>query len=125
MNDLELGVESHDLIIKDGDLSLLNEEAKVARQTLKLNLLFFKGEWFLDLEYGVPYFQSILKKGVSKGLVDSIFRKKITESYNIVEIIDFRTSLSNSSYTLDLFTATTPSGEIVSISNQVLIEDNN
>lgn len=124
MNDLELGLESHDLVIENGDLRLLNGESKVARQTLKLNLLFFQGEWFLDLEYGVPYFQSILSKGASKELVDSIIKQKILESYRIQSIQTFRSSITNNTrYTVDLVTATTTSGEIVSITNQILNED--
>lgn len=124
MNDLELDNESHDLVIENGDLNLLNNEAKVARQTLTINLLFFRGEWFLDLEYGVPYFQSILTKGVSKNVVDSILRAKILESYRIDNITTFKSAVRDEGYYIDLLVATTQDGEIISVTNQLITEVN-
>lgn len=122
MNDLELDLESHDLVIDNGDLNLLNKEQRVAQQSLKINLLFFKGEWFVDLEYGVPYFQSILRKGVSKNLVDSIIQQTIRQSYNIDSITDFKSEIINKEeYVITIFEATTTSGEIVSITNQKIV----
>lgn len=121
MNDLELDETSHDLVIQDGTFNLLNEEQRVARQTLTINLLFFQGEWFLDLGIGIPYFGSILAKGASKSFVDSIMRDAISNSYQIRAILSFRSTLTPDSYTIDLFEAETVAGEIVSITNQVII----
>lgn len=120
MNDLELDVNEHDLLITNGDLSLLNSDAKVSRQRLHINLLFFRGEWFLDLDYGVPYFQTILKKGATKTLVDNIIRQVIRDSYKIENIIRFESELQDSTYTVSIFEALTTDGEIVSITNQTL-----
>ena len=117
MNDLRLDTSDHDLVIENGDLQLLNSEPLVALQSLKINLLFYQGEWFVDLDYGVPYFQSILKKGVSKTLVDSIMKQKIRSSYNILNIVKFRSEIiNNEEYVINIFEATTTSGDIVSLS---------
>ncbi len=120
MNDLELDTETHDLVIENGDLKLLNDEPKVVRQTLTINLLFFQGEWFLDLEYGVPYFQSILVKGATKDLVDSLLRRAILDSYRVETIERFQTSIRDDAYFLDFLEATTSEGNIISITNQSL-----
>lgn len=122
MNDLELDPVTGDLLITNGDFSLLNSEAKVARQSLVINLLFFRGEWFLDLDYGLPYFQRILKKGTNKPIIDSIIRKAILDSYNIASIVTFTSEIQDkTTYKLTKFVGTTTDGEIISITNQVLI----
>lgn len=120
MNDLKL-TEEHDLDFSDGNLSLLDEEAKVAKQTLKMNLLFYEGEWFLDNEYGVPYFQEILTKGATKGLVDSIVRDAARKSYNIQDVLEVSSTLTpDRKYSLDRLLCTTTEGEIVSVTSTTL-----
>lgn len=118
MNDLELDLESHDLVISNGDLKLLNDEGRVAQQTLKINLLFFRGEWFLDLDYGVPYLQTIFKKTTNKTMVDSIMRGTIINSYNIQSIETFRSEVVDDKYYIRELVATTSGGQIASITNQ-------
>ena len=34
-------------------------------QRIKIRLLVFLGEWFLNIDRGIPYFQEILEKGTS------------------------------------------------------------
>lgn len=120
MNDLELSLINHDLVIENGDLTLLDKEERVARQTLTINLLFFEGEWFLDIEHGIPYFQSILRKNVTKSVVDSLFRRAILSSYNITEILELTSSVNEDRYVINKLRATTVQGDIVSINNQVI-----
>ena len=116
MNDLELGIDD-DLVINNGTFKLLNDEARVAGQSIEISLKTYLGEWFLNLEVGIPYFQSILKKGVDKSLPDSLFRRAILNSYNIEKIIEFQSSLEEGKYKINNFKALSLSGEIVSITN--------
>lgn len=124
MNDLELDLTNSDLVInKLGDLQLLNTEEKVARQTAQINLLTFRGEWFLDLDLGVPYFQRILRRGATKELVDSILQDVVNNSYNIQRITKWRSSLDKvtNTYNLEIFEGVVDSGEIVSITNLSIV----
>ena len=124
MNDLELDLIENDLVInKLGDLQLLNTEEKVARQTAQINLLTFRGEWFLDLDLGVPYFQRILRRGATKELVDSILQDVVNNSYNIQRITKWRSSLDKvtNTYNLEIFEGVVDSGEIVSITNLSIV----
>lgn len=117
MNDLQL-TNDHDLLLEDGDFNLLNSEAEVARQTLKINLLWYQGEWFLDSSYGVPYLQEILGKVQNKALPDTIIQQITRDSYNIDRIIEFNSSITEDrQYVVDTLRAMTTDGEIVSISN--------
>jgi len=47
------------------------------RQKLIQKLRFFRGEWFLDVIDGTPYFQEILTKPINMGLVTSILNNRI------------------------------------------------
>lgn len=117
MNDIQLTTD-HDISIEDGNFKLLDDEAKVAQQTLKINLLFFEGEWFLDNTYGIPYFQEILGKVSNTNLVDTIIQETVRESYNIDRITSFSSSISpDRVYSVDLLEAITEDGEIISITN--------
>lgn len=116
MNDLEL-TDSHDLRFEDGDIYLLNEESRMAQQSLKISLLTLRGEWWLDNSVGVPYLQEILKKGVDKTTVDTIFIDAINNSYNIQEVVTFTSSITTSRNYIINFRARTIAGEIISITN--------
>lgn len=69
--------------LQPGDLHLLNGQlhfwdAGNARYQKCLELLqFFKGEWFLNTEEGIPYFQLIFKKGTEDRVILSVFRKAL------------------------------------------------
>lgn len=118
MNDLKLN-ENHDLDFTDGNLYLLNNEAEVAKQTLKISLLTFKGEWFMNLDRGVPYFQEIFTGKPSKEAVDTIFRTTALSSYNIERINIFNSFISKDRvYTINKLEAVTKTGEILSLTNQ-------
>ncbi len=45
------------------------------RQKLSETIAFFKGEWFLDLKKGIPYFEYIYGHALDRNLVTSIYRK--------------------------------------------------
>lgn len=51
-----------DLILVNGDLVWTEDVVIEVLQRMRSRLRFFKGEWFLDLRQGVPYFQTIMQK---------------------------------------------------------------
>lgn len=69
--------------LQPGDLHLLNGQlhfwdgANARYQKCLALLQWFKGEWFLNTEEGIPYFQTIFKKGTEDRVVLSIFRKAL------------------------------------------------
>ena len=63
-------------------------------QRLLIRLRTFKGEWFLDKEYGFPYFQKVLGKKVNKSYVDRVYREEILKEQGIVSIIEFNSTLT-------------------------------
>lgn len=90
MLDLGLNAKTHDLIIDNGDLIVIDNAERVAQQ-IKIQLLTWAGEWFLDTRHGVPYLDYILVKNPNIELISSIFREQImsvddVDSVNSLEI---------------------------------------
>ena len=75
MIDLKLDSQ-HDLLFKDGKLVLVSS-ANLVAQRIKITLLTFLGEWFMDTTIGIPYLEQVLVKPADKTKLENIFRKKI------------------------------------------------
>lgn len=76
MYDIALSVGTHDLVIIDGDIALIDNAERVA-QAIRIKLRSFLKEWFLDTTYGLPYWDEILIKNPSLTNIRSIFRTQI------------------------------------------------
>lgn len=106
-----------------GDLVFINGQSPVqtgqgddVAQRLFIKLRTFKGEWFLNTETGVPYFQSIFGKNRSKSSVDMIFQEQIMSERGVLEITEFNSLLDNARRTYSLsFRVRTEQGETETI----------
>lgn len=87
--DLLLSPTDHDLLFINGTTPVTYENRLTVAQRLKIKLMTFKNEWFLDTSIGMPYFQQILKRGVSKTTIDVIFQEAILSEPDVLEIIEF------------------------------------
>ncbi len=75
--DLAIDPTTGDLeVLADGTLATVENEAAIA-QEIQTRLRWFRGEWFLDTSRGVPYLESVLKKGVTAAAVRVILKKEI------------------------------------------------
>lgn len=111
MSDLKLGVDG-DLEIKNSDLQLTTSDDAV-RQHLQQRLRTFLGEWFLDLDVGVPYFQDILVKNPNINQIDGILKTKILTMPGVVELLSFTMDFDQSARSLSIEAEYTSfSGEI-------------
>lgn len=88
MSDLKLDESTGDLVLENGDIPL-TEGIDAVRQVLQQNLSAFLGEWFLDQDLGVPYYQDILKKNPDPVLLDGIFKKVILKTPGIIQLNTF------------------------------------
>lgn len=113
--DILLDETTHDAIFVNGTTPVTEGIADGLKQRLKIKLLTFKGEWFLNTNYGTPYFQQIFGKRRSKSSIDIIFRELIEEDGDVVNIIKFNSSLSsNRTYSLS-FTVKSTTGQTIEI----------
>lgn len=97
--DILLDPETHDCVFINGTCPITENKAHAVQQRLKVTLLTFLGEWFLDTSIGVPYFQQIFGKSSSKDGVDLIFQQKLMEDPDVVEILEFSSTLDSAART--------------------------
>ena len=79
---------------------------------------FFEGEWFLNSEHGLPYFQDILgSKNLDLNILESILREQILDVQGIKEILETSIDYNETERQVDyVFRATT-------INNTVLTDN--
>ena len=65
---------------------VLTGDAPGIRQQTQLRLGFFRGEWFLDENRGIPWFESVLVKNPDLVEVQDIFRTSILSVRGVREI---------------------------------------
>lgn len=90
---LKLGADG-DLSIDGGQLEILPIGIDAMAQNLRTRLQFFKGEWFLNEEIGIPYYQSIFIKGPNPNIVRGAFRDEVlgTPGVNTVDRLELNYS---------------------------------
>jgi hypothetical protein len=83
---MDLKFSGGELAIEGGDLVLLDGSDAI-RQHLECRLRFVRGEWFLDQNAGVPYFEEIFGRHQVSS-VAAIFSKEIRDTPHISELVD-------------------------------------
>lgn len=112
MSDLSLDTLTADLIIQNGDL-VLNSGLEAIRQNLQSRLSFFLGEWFLDVDAGVPYYQDVLKKNPDPVILDGVFKDAILGTPGVIGLDEFDMQMDTALRQLKLtFRARTTDGPI-------------
>ena len=84
--DIKLDPATHDLTVENFDFGLVDDADRV-RQQIAIRLQFFKGEWFLDLDFGVPWFQEILGvKPPPLDRIEDIIRTQVLSTPDVLEL---------------------------------------
>jgi hypothetical protein len=112
--DILLDEVTHDVVWNNGPLTkefTTQPFTQTVAQRLKIRLLSFKSEWFMDINYGVPYWQEILGLKPSKARVDRILQQQILLERGVKEIVSFSSTLINRQYSLK-FQVKVLSGEV-------------
>lgn len=109
--DLQLDTLTHDLVIAPpGDVQLVDGAARVAQQ-IKVTLLMFLGEWFLDTSFGVPYLEEILVKNPKFAGINALLRARIIDVPGVTRIRALTMDFNRQGRALTVtFNAETPFG---------------
>lgn len=97
--DLLMDLDTHDLVFINGECPVTNDRIDVVTQRLMIRLKTFRGEWFMDTEYGPPYWD-ILGNKVSKDSVDLRLQSEILAEQGVKEITYFESSIENRTYSM-------------------------
>ena len=104
----------HDIDLTTGDLALFTELQHLAVQQVKMRLLLFKGEWFRDIDIGIPYVQDIFGRKDTQNAADANIKNTILATDNIQSITKYSSSINPQTRTFFvIFSAITNSGEIL------------
>lgn len=88
MTDLLLDTTTHDIKLVGRDLGLVRG-VDLVRQRLKQVLLSKVGEWFLDTEHGLPWYETIFAKGTPETVIRSLLIRAITGTAGVQELQAF------------------------------------
>jgi hypothetical protein len=113
--DFLLDSQTHDVVWNNGTLTkefTTQPLTQTVGQRLKIRLLSFQGEWFINTVYGVPYWQRLLGvKQTSKAAADLIFQQQILAEQGVKEIVSFNSTFVNRQYSLT-FRVRVETGEV-------------
>jgi hypothetical protein len=84
----------YDMDFTNGECLTTGDLVDVVTQRLYIMLKTFEGEWFLNVQHGVPY-ERILGQKVRKSMVDMILQDKILQESGVKSIEYFESSLDN------------------------------
>ena len=101
-HDLAMDMATGDLVLHDGDVLLIDNAERVAQQIL-ITLRFWLGEWFLDVQDGIPYLDYVLVKSPNLLHIRQIFTEAIEkiEGVQRVEEMKFAFDVKNRSLRVD------------------------
>lgn len=88
MADVKLDPLTHDIVVENYDVLLVTGVDLIV-QRLRQRLWFFMGEWYLAINEGVPYYQEILRKGVTRERVESALKRAIVTTPGVLELVRF------------------------------------
>lgn len=101
-----------DWYLSGQDLAMLSG-LEAIQQSVRIRLQFFKGEWFLDLLAGVPFYEQVLIKAPDVNVMRSIFATAILETPGVLALPELSLVFDRSARALTVtFRATTDLGEI-------------
>jgi len=110
-NDVYLDPETGDVVWFGADGSTTPEEVA---QHIRVRLRMFKGEWFIDVDEGMPYFDEILEKGITDGRIAGIVSKVILGTPGVAALNSLSLNRDNSTRTLNVtFEAVLDSGHVL------------
>lgn len=75
-----------DLDISSTNLKVVYDRSESLATKLRNRLLFFLGEWFLDIRLGVPYFQGIYVKAPNLIIVRRILFDVLSNTPGVAEV---------------------------------------
>lgn len=91
--DLELDGDGDLIVVGDARLTV---GPNAVAQGIRRRLQTFRGEWFLDLDFGVPYFQDLLGPKFNAAKARAAFREAIEGSPGVDELLELKVRFESS-----------------------------
>lgn len=92
--DIKLDEATGDIKLINGDASVTEIGADDLAQRLQIRLKTFQGEWFMDTDLGIDWWGKVFGKNRSKTAVDAIIQAAILQEPDVLQIVDYTSSIS-------------------------------
>ena len=96
---LDLLLDDNGVVLRSGDWAFAIDREGI-QQRIGQTLRTIAGEWFLDLDYGLPYFEQILVKNPNLPSVQDLFRRALLSVKGVSSVERLTLSLDTTSRTL-------------------------
>ena len=96
---LDLLLDDSGVVLRGGDWAFAVDREGI-QQRISQVLKTIAGEWFLDLDYGLPYFEQILIKNPNLPSVQDLFRRALLSVKGVSSVERLTLSLDTTSRTL-------------------------
>lgn len=107
--------ENNGLKITDYDFTITSDQEFI-KQKLKIVLSTFKGEWFLDTDVGMPFYQDMLGKNIDLGKVESLYIRAINSIEEVKRLIYIDLEQDKQTRTLNVkFSVTDQENNIIEV----------
>lgn len=130
--DIRTDVSTGKLVFQGGKLFTTLNRQDSLRQRLEIRIKTQKGSWFLNISYGIDWFNDVFSDTATESNVDALIQAEILKEEQVESIIGFESSVdvNNRIYTCNFKVKTTDQSISETISllaneNLFVILDNN
>ncbi|RLC88268.1 MAG: hypothetical protein DRJ03_03205 [Chloroflexi bacterium] len=103
---------NNDIFLKAGKIHRVTGGAAVV-QLVRSRLQTYLGEWFLDTDFGVPYFEDVFRRPAVLSLIELVIKKAIRETPGVEEVKEFDMVFDKPNRRLTIsYDATTTYGDV-------------
>ena len=108
---------SGDIQLEDGQIKTISDRLESIRQKATVALNTFEGEWFLDVNFGVPYREEILIKNPSVSRISAVLRDTLESVNGVTTVTELSISIDRATRTLSAeFELNIETGETITVS---------
>lgn len=92
--DLTIDVVTKDIKVTSAEVAFTSGVDSI-RQHLEIRLQTFLGEWFLDTNLGVSFFDDVFKKNPDITILNAVFTKQILDTPGVLSLTSLSFDLQN------------------------------
>ena len=93
--DIRTNVEDSKILFQNGQIFTTLNRQDSLRQRLDIRIKTQKGTWFLNISYGIDWFNDVFSDTSTKSSVDALIQAEILKEDLVADIIEFRSSVDN------------------------------
>ena len=93
--DIRTNVEDGKILFQNGQIFTTLNRQDSLRQRLDVRIKTQKGTWFLNISYGVDWFNDVFSDTSTKSSVDALIQAEILKEDLVADIVEFRSSVDN------------------------------